>query len=477
MAKVIRKDAVVAGKTEASQRQFIASALTFLLPSHPVVHIPAVGQFELARAAIVAGYRPECIKTYDISLFSDLVGSLVDPTFPEPTYQLSVDNAGRYAQLIQSNGDSPAYRAAFVMWCMKRAELKRAPHFKAQLEDLEDNMVEHVEKLYTKLLALIDGLEGIQYRHATMEEVVARMTQPDHVFIGTKPLFNGKPVKGFQYDDEILYDPQAVQGQWKPEFERFWEFSLRSPSLMFWHTDNLAVGTDHLVFAKEFKPTKLEYWVANHPEVLENFQNMGAVATYNRQKYEPLPLPVWGLYDELTPESKIRFQVVPAGTELYYRDLWAHRLGATGGDRYMVMIVDEKVFAAVILQLGQFTHMQSQWIFEQSGFSAPSKRYQRMVRLLMWCVTCRQFGDDVLRTSYHVNRHFDPIGTETTCLSKYRKMKGNIGILTDRVRDKLPNGLYHIIQNAVFREEGYDACIRRFLDEQPKPEGEASGEN
>jgi len=66
------------------------------------------------------------------------------------------------------------------------------------------------------------------------------------------------------------------------------------------------------------------------------------------------------------------------------------------------------------------------------------------------------------------NRLFEIKGFKTTCLSKYRKVKLNNGLLTIRDREKLPNGMYKMVYICPFRKEGYDQCVVDYLKELQK---------
>lgn len=467
MAVVKKTDPAVAGHTQSDQRKFLLAALVFLLPSNPVVHIPAVGQFSLARVALEAGYKPENVYLYDENLYSGLIGNLIDPTAPEPKYMLTAESEYLYTLLGE---DTPTLRAAFVIYQMKLSEYDGLDHLRERFDDLVENAGTHILRLADQIEAIVGELKGVHYIHRTMPDVVCDEHGADEVVLVPQPLYSGHAVKGFKYGDYITYESGLEAYRYATELEGLYEASKESDAVFFWYHNKSVDGfpVEEVVFSKEYKPTKLEYWLCSKPSKLEGFKNLKAIVSFHRQPFAAYPLPVWGLDDEVRPDSTVRFVTVNQNVELYYRDLWAHRLGSTAGDRYMLMIVDEKVFAAIILQLTAFSQFKSEWIFEQSGFSAVSTRYQRMVRLLMWAVTCQQWGDDVMRLCFRQNRFMKPIGCETTCLSKYRKQKGNLGILKDRFRVRMPNGLYRIIQNAEFRQEGYTECIARFLEEQDK---------
>lgn len=63
-------------------------------------------------------------------------------------------------------------------------------------------------------------------------------------------------------------------------------------------------------------------------------------------------------------------------------------------------------------------------------------------------------------------------GIKTTCLSRYRKVKLNNGILDVTFRERTPDSdMYRIVYEAKFRPDNYAACIRRYLGEcQTRPE-------
>ena len=73
---VSKAESIFLGHTPADQRRYLVAGLKHLVKTYPVIHLPAVGQFTLARCAIEAGYDRENIYTSDVSLFSSLLGYL-----------------------------------------------------------------------------------------------------------------------------------------------------------------------------------------------------------------------------------------------------------------------------------------------------------------------------------------------------------------------------------------------------------------
>jgi len=216
---------------------------------------------------------------------------------------------------------------------------------------------------------------------------------------------------------------------------------------------------------------KRDYWLLTKPEILEGFQYRSSVDFMAARGVKPYPAPVFISGDELTYDSKISFVSVPEQQALYYRDLFAHKLGNTGAEQYFLMLVDGKVFATVGLMTNSLFGLKSDRVFENYGFNSPVRNMPRANRLLMLAITCTEFADVLYRTASRVNRVYRLRGLRTTCLSKYRRVKLNNGILKalscERLKEGRANGgMYKILYDTDFREQDFKGVVRQFLDEE-----------
>lgn len=460
MTGVKKKEPVISGNLSSFDLKFLQKSLGELHAAYPKLVLSGDFQFLAARAAVKAGYSTDAITVADANLYSALIGGLI--TGSHPRYILSPDDEILMSGYLGAN-DSPARRAAFVMWVMKRAELAASPHLDGLLEDIDDRMVEHVDAMAESLSDLVASLGGITYRNIDVPTLIAEGTGTDTVTVVLRPVYTGRETKGFRYGGHITYDAGYCAYSWSREVPALYEASKQQPGLYIWSSPaTYDAPSCDVVHAKEVRPDRVTRWLCTMPDHLGESIYLNS---FSRRDYGPYPLPTWSLTDELKPDSVVKFVTASEGQVFYYRDLWAHKLGATAGDRYLLMIIDDKIYSAVIMNLSNFTHFNTDFIFEQSGFSAPSTRHPHLHRLLMWCLTSREFGDDIMEIAFKRNRLYVPAGLETTCISKYRKLKSNNGIFEVAFRERYPNGMYRIIYRAVFREEKYSDCIRRSLEE------------
>jgi hypothetical protein len=186
-------------------------------------------------------------------------------------------------------------------------------------------------------------------------------------------------------------------------------------------------------------------------------------------------LGTWGFDDELTPATKVQVHAVDQKHALYYRDLWAHRLGNTKADQYYLLLLDGKVFGTVGFNTSDMFRMRDRWVFEQFGFSAPSRRYLNINRLLMYLITCEDMRTVLPATISKANRLYRMDGFKTTCLAKYRHVKLNSGLLKKVGCEKLPNGLYRIQYYTEFRPQTFSEALQAYLTEWTTKQQAAAG--
>jgi len=156
---------------------------------------------------------------------------------------------------------------------------------------------------------------------------------------------------------------------------------------------------------------------------------------------------------------------------MYYRDLFAHKLGNTKAEHYYLMLIDGKIYSVCGFHTTKLFSMQSTRIFENFGFSVPLKNNPHSNRLLMMMITSKDFGEVIKKTTSGVNRIYNLKGLRTTCLSKYRTIKTHRGILNRESRELIPAGspnagMYHIVADADFHNHTFKETLKWFVDEQ-----------
>ncbi len=460
---------VFLGDTPSDQRKFLTAAFRFLKDKYPTVVLPAVGQFTLAKCAIEAGYERENIFTSDISLYSSLLGYIysgkrIDDLNPV----LAEEYRGRY-EACQSETE----KAAYLIWLMKTKQLKTGIVYERLVyDDLIERREIHIARIASKLEAFRSYYRGINYEVADLRKIVVRNDTPTLVAINP-PVFRNGYAKMFDFDNAIKWDSGVAEFDFQKEYKALYEQTKALPSPYIWYRWRSVEGFDprEVIFAKEYDIDKRDYWLCTKPEILKDFKYNRTVDFMTSTGLKPYPAPVFTDGGKLTEHSKISFVSVSEDVALYYRDLFAHKLGNTHAEQYFLMLIDGQVFATVGFMTTALFRLESDRVFENYGFNAPVKNLPRANRLLMMAITCKEFGDVIRRHASKVNRIYKLNGLRTTCLSKYRKVKLNNGILDvescERIREGKPNGgMYKIVYDTAFHDLTLVQVVSKFLMEE-----------
>lgn len=458
------------GDTPSDQRRYLTAVLRFLRERYPRIVLPAVGQFTLAKCAIEAGYAREAIFASDISLYTSLLGYLYAGKSVDALKPMLAEE---YRERYKACADDTE-RVACLFWLMKTQQLNpEVTYERLVLDDLAERREEHIAQLSGKIATLSRYYAGINYDIADMRALLSSPQDPGTVVVVNPPVYKSGYSKMFDFKSAIRWESGIDEFDFSKEYRALYERTRAFPTPFIWYRFRDTEGFDgrEVIFCKEYDVNKRDYWLMTKPEELAGFRYRYTVDFMTETGVKPYPAPVFSDTRELTTGSRIRFVPVDERTALYYRDLWAHKLGNTSAEQYFLMLVDGKVFATVGFMTTALFRLESDRVFENYGFSAPVKGMPRANRLLMMAITSREFGDVIRRHASRVNRIYRLNGLRTTCLSKYRKVKLNNGILDvlscERIRDGKPNGgMYKILYDTDFHDMTFAQVVAKFLDEE-----------
>lgn len=458
------------GDTPSEQRKYLVAVLRFLKDKYPKIVLPAVGQFTLAKCAIEAGYERKNIFTSDISLYTSLLGYLYSG---RPVDDLKPFIAEEFRERYEAC-NSEVERAAYLIWLMKTRQLNTGVLYeKLVYDDLMERRDTHITRIAAKLDAYKSYYAGINYEIADLRAILAVMQTPDTLVVLNPPVFRQGYTKMFDFKGSIVWDSGIPEFDFQKEYRLLYEQTKTVSTPYIWYRFRDVVGFDprEVIFCKEYDINKRDYWLLTKPEELAGFKYQYTVDFMTDIGLKAYPAPIFTNGDELTPESKISFVSVSEQVAKYYRDLFAHKLGNTSAEQYFLMLVDGKIFATVGFMTTALFRLESDRVFENYGFSSPVKNMPRANRLLMWAITSKEFADVIRNQASKVNRIYKLNGLRTTCLSKYRKVKLNNGILNvescERIRDGKPNGgMYKIVYDTDFHDLTFAEVVQKFLDEE-----------
>lgn len=451
------------GHTPSEQRNYITKVFSFLLPKFPKIVIPAVGQFTLAKCALEAGYKPDNIYTSDISLFSTLLGFLFDG---KPVSDIHFE----LSEIFQTDYDklnTDEERIAFLMWVMKLAQMKKITYNKIMYQDLLENRDKHFETLLAQVMEFKNRYTGIHYQVQDLRQAIFNQDK-DTLVVVNPPVFSKGYTKMFDFGEYLKFDADVPEFDFKKEYIQLYAESKKINYPVIWYRfrDLIGIDKEDVIFAKEYEIGKEDYWIISKPEVLADFPFKNYVASFKRKNLRPYSAPLFSEGDEIKPDSKISFVNVPEEVGLYYRDLFAHKLGNTKAEAYFLMLIDGKVYSTVGFMLNGCFRLQTDKVYETFGFSVPNTKYPHENRLLMMMITCSEMKKVLHDSTSKKNRIYSMNGLKTTCLSTRRSIKTHHGILNRVLREKLPNGSYRIQAETNWHDRTFSETLKAFLKEE-----------
>lgn len=460
-----KPEKIFLGHTPQAQRIFMIELLKHLQPSRKRLIIPAVGEYTLVKCALSAGFKPDQIFTSDISLFSSLLGFyfMSWPVDSLP-FHLSAAHQEQYDTLTNEED-----KIAYLLWIMKCCQVEPFAYRVKEWLELTTNGPKYRDLLKAQLIKAKADFAGVDYKIADLRNVIEDPSLvADDLLLLNPPAFTNGYSKMFNFGEHLKWDSGVAEFNFQKEYMNLYEYTKGLPLPVAWYRFKEVKKFDpkEVIFAKEYDIKRQDYWLITKPELVKDFKHRGAIATFSRKLLKPYAAPIFGDNDQMTNESKIRFVSVATEVGLYYRDLFAHRLGSTAAEQYYLMLVDGKVHSTVGFMFNQMMRMTCSHAFENFGFSAPSNRYPRMNRLLMLAITSKDMVKFVHDTASKKNRLYTFDALKTTCLSRYRTVKLNNGILKLLSREKMKNGLYKLSYMTPMQDRSWQECVQLFLKQE-----------
>jgi len=458
-------DKVFLGNTPSIQRVWLFNALNrFRSRGVEKVFELCCGQFPLTKLAIEAGYEKTNLEASDISLFSSLLGYLYSgqPIESLPFTMSPEVQAGLNPKWTQTR------KVAYLMYVMRMATMpekfRHQQSAKKHLTLTKDSQIDNLERQLEQYRAYYSG---IHYSVGDMRGFIDRKYEDPEktLVIINPPAFKGGYERMFDFKEKLSYNSGVANFDFNSEYRALWEKSLENDATFIWYRFKSAAGFDpkYVLFGREYKLDHHDYWMCSKPERLESPK---ILVKKKAPAFKPLRGAMIVPQDyKITENTKVTFKRVKAEVGLYYRDLWAHKMGVTSAEHYFLMLMDGMVFGTVGIHAADISSLKSDTVHEVFGFDCPIENEPKSHRLLMLSITTQEFAD-MLANGRKNNRIFEIKYFQTTCLSKYRKMKGNNGILAVRESVKAPKtNLYHIVYVCEFRKEKFSDAVKRYVRE------------
>lgn len=463
---------VFLGNTPSEQRKYLNYALSKCVKAYPILHLPAVGQFALAKIAIEAGYKPENLYCSDISLFSSVLGYYyAGKPLSELNINIDAEYLDEYRQL-----DNDLDRTAYLFWLMKFLQIPDKNFFMGEYKNhFSENKEKYINQLKGNLEKDKAIYGGLKY---DVKDLRIDCNLPDEdgkMVIINPPAFTKGYERMFEFDHKLSLTVDIQEFSWNKEYKTLYEIA-KSKKMPYWWYRYKSVGDvapkEEVMFGKEYTDVRWDYWLCTKPDVMKTLGVEKLLTYKNKQGDKVLKHKICPIDMKITEKTVITFKKVDMETCLYYRELWAHKLGTTKAESYYLMLLDGMVFGAIGFHLAALRGLKENHIFEVFGFNSPLPNHPKANRLLMMAICCQEFEGVIRKNDLKRNRFCEIHGLKTTCLAKYRKVKLNNGLLEIYKKEQMDNGFYKIGYITNWHKRNFKECVKEFLNEERRGKDE-----
>lgn len=433
---------------------------------------PCCGAFAMPLVAHNAGWNGPQMEASDTSLFSSIVGYMLDPTKDFQDLGVKVDG-----EPVELPDTDRAGVAAYLLWLQLLIRTECRPdveYWRNLVEDLKDRETAHQHHLRTKLQGFEERLGGLQYRALDLFSHMEEVADDPHTVISINPpsyeagferFFDTKGRLTWNEPPYEVFDPDTGTG-------KFLDFMEGRAALILAQQQRVPGESDHHtpVFARHLSLGQNVYLNSNRPDEIFEITGGPKVATKKSTDVSPLDLPLLPVDHDVTPDSTIQVVAVGAPAADYYRGLWMHRLNAVPGMLNVLIVVDG--YAAGIIGYNMNSMLtpfpgRLKWAAHLTlrfAFGAPHNTL-RMTRLATMVAlrkeTARRLGGPASALLIAASE-----GLVTVEFTKHPEAKGLRGLMKLATRVKLPAGRgFKLVYAAPWDEQSDDehAVLVTFL--------------
>jgi hypothetical protein len=428
---------------------------------------PCAGAFAMPMVAAAAGWKPGTMESSDCSLFTAVVGTMLDRSKSFEELQVAVDG-----ELVPVEGKTRVEQAAHLLYVqlLTRMEVRPAEvvYWQNLVHDLHMRKAAHVAQIAPKLQAMDDRLGGLRHESLDMFAHMERVLDDPHTVVSLNaPTYTA----GF----ERFFDTKGRLTWAEPEYEvfdpdtgndRIMAMFLDRPALLVQQQQRPPGEASHPrpVFARHLSAGQYVYLNSNRPDEVFSITGGPKVATRNVPSLEPLDLPPMPLDHELTPASSVRLLPVASNVADWYRGHWMHRLNAEPGPMNVLLVVDGYAAGVIGYNAASMTFAYadkwSRHIILRFAFGAPHDSY-RLTRLATM-VALQRSSVELWRTPLNAMALASSEGLVTVEYTRHPESKGLRGLMKIASRDKHPDG-YKLVYGADWRDQSLTGVLAEFL--------------
>ncbi len=417
------------------------------------VVVPCVGSFAMVEALVDEGVDPKVIETSDVSVYSTLVGFLLDPDKDPRDVGFTVhdDDLRTLFEALPRDGQVEFTAAALCI--VKVVQIKGKSEFRRW------QRLEFCNQMPTMYQKYLEGLKTHQKKLAGLSYVV----RDGHEHIRTALA---------EADALIWYNPPAYKGGYTKMFEPDGAYSWNAPEIAeidmkdiesFYGELNGAAAHVTL-YAEHWYPLERLDWTEFSKDYAEVYgksdrtiylvTNRGRKVVARPKKVHDVPARRPPVYceQEITEDSVLAMVTTTKELATYYYDLFIKALGVVNAETYFLFVVDGRVVGTVGFMYSSWARNRLSHVFEVFGITPTSVRYKKLNRLLMMYLLSGECRDILMANFPQHESLMLPMlkSMRTTCISKYAEVKINRGILKMKSREKMKGGRFKLVYEGKF---------------------------
>ena len=435
--------------------------------------VPFSGRFAAAETIAKASphWKPENMRTSDISLFSSAVGYWLSG---QDLKGLNVQIQNPKIAGLATYFDGSLKHAAAILLALKHCQLvKRKPFY---YQEAAKELLIHIDRYLAHVMGEFEQLgktlKGINYRVADYRtEIVDCKNDADVLLYLNPPAYQSGYSKMFDVGESVTWNEPKIKEFNVNSFREMLEDLSEAPcnalalAIRFPSKENLSqVPKQWQVAFSQAYPNEIGkslYLVTNKKLDIYTSQHVGQV--------KPRHIQIYG-DEDVWKGTQVSIVPLNHAEATYYRDLWVHKLGTTGAEFSALMCLDGRaftVFGLTMTKARQGDKDNRHYIFEMYGISCPSKRWLRLNRLFMRLLVSVDMKRWLLKQTPDLEI-FDVEGVKTVCLSRFPEVRINNNLLKIEKKERLPNGVWKLQYYSQWHNKSWRHMILEWLDEEKK---------
>lgn len=416
------------------------------LGSFDVYLVPDCGTFSMPEVLVGAGVSPDKIHCSDISLYSSVIGYVMDPTKRVSDLGFVPQGEDTQELLADLPFKTDFDRAACILMAVQYTQLVPKSEFVRwqRLQFLTDR--EKIHAQYVDVLRkMYNLLGGITYEMRGGQDYIETEAENSRAFIWYEAQGGRKKqAPHYEYAWKESQVPELVDTE-----EYLKSFGTRPACMAVFCVDTYkgSIFDDpnwrNLFVDTTGKWSHKHFVILNRDPEVQYMKRKRITPVGNTEEFPRI-------YDghEITADSEIEFVETDRITALYYYDIFVKKLGITTAEAYYLFVIDGQVAGISGFNFRHLRVRNIKILHEVFGLICTSDRYKRLNRLRLKLMTSKAFVSKIQETHLVEMMLPEIEQVQTTCLSPHPEVMSHRGIFKRVLQEREEDGWYRLVYRA-----------------------------